>query len=288
MSIVKLMHFRYLLAENAFLRIVLYEQKTSLGGTWNFTPLPSNGHKYGAGNLNQGSTGNARDVVTANITKFNTPMYEGLESNLPHMLMQFSDAPFPSGTQLFAKRETVQDYLEDYAKEIVSMIRFSHQVVEIKPTNGDEPHEWEVTTKDVGTGVDNMERFDAVIVANGHSAQPLLPNIKGLDHWSRQSPESIYHSVSYKNNEAFENKVSKHVSFPLIYSLIRSSSTYLGIWLMKTACPSCRRWPLRCRHQPSNCRSLQTSSPRGTDREIPLLCGRTRYTRSPSSRRTNA
>ena len=140
-------------------------------------------------------------------------MYEGLESNLPHMLMQFSDTPFPSGTQLFAKRETVQEYLEDYAKAIMPIIRFDHQVVEIRPAKGDECHGWEVTTKEIAKGVNNVKMFDAVIAANGHCEKPSLPNITGLDDWSRQFSDSLYHSVSYKNSNAFKNKVSKACAF---------------------------------------------------------------------------
>ena len=37
------------------------------------------------------------EVVMANLATLNSPLYEGLESNLPHMLMQYSDTPFPEG-----------------------------------------------------------------------------------------------------------------------------------------------------------------------------------------------
>lgn len=146
-------------------------------------------------------------VVTANLPKLNTPMYEGLESNLPHMLMQFSDTPFPKGTQLFPTRETVQRYLEDYASEIMPLIRFDHRVTEIKPA-GDGDHCWRVTATAMAEGKDLVESFDAVIAANGHCDEPLLPKIDGLDAWARLYPDTLHHSVSYKNPEAFRDKVS--------------------------------------------------------------------------------
>ena len=157
------------------------------------------------------------DVITANLPKFNTPMYEGLESNLPHMLMQFSDTPFPKGTQLFPTKETVLQYLQDYASDIISMVRFEHQVIDVKPFSGDERHGWEITARATAKGEDMVERFDAVICANGHCDWPLLPQVKGLDVWSREFPESLHHSVSFKNARAFENKVSVRLSLPALF-----------------------------------------------------------------------
>ena len=139
-------------------------------------------------------------------------MYEGLESNLPHMLMQYSDTPFPEGTQLFATRETVMQYLQDYASDLYPMIRFDHRVVDVRPTNGDEGHAWDVTTRITAEGKIKVERFDAVIAANGHCDWPLLPNVEGLEAWSEKFPDSLFHSVSYKSAKTFENKVSEYTS----------------------------------------------------------------------------
>lgn len=147
--------------------------------------------------------------MTNGLPKLNTPMYEGLESNLPHMLMQFSDTPFPEETQLFATRETVMQYLQDYANDVISMIKFDHHVIDVRPTRGGEDHGWEVTTRVTDGREHEIERFDAVVAANGHCDWPLLPEIEGLDAWSKEYPESLYHSVSYKNAKAFEKKVSK-------------------------------------------------------------------------------
>ena len=187
------------------MNITIYEQRDSVGGTWNYTPLPS-GQESVNTDRNRHWAPDPEDAVTASLPQLNTPMYDGLESNLPHMLMQFSDTPFPEGTQLFATRETVMQYLYDYANEVLPMIRFQHQVVNVRPTRDDQYHGWEVTTR--AKEGSTVERFDAVIAANGHCDWPLLPEIKGLDTWSKKYPESLYHSVSYKNTKRFENKVS--------------------------------------------------------------------------------
>jgi len=201
---------RYLLAENAFSKIIIYEQRNAVGGVWNYTPLPSNKHETVNGECRQPPSQTAMDIVTTNLPKFNTPMYQGLETNLPDTLMQYSDTPFPEGTRLFPTRETVMKYLEAYAGDIMSMIRFNHQVIDVRPTSSDEWHGWAITTKPTAEDETKVEKFDAVVVANGHSDWPLLPEIDALDAWSRKYPESVHHSVSYKNPHAFKNKVSPH------------------------------------------------------------------------------
>ena len=189
---------------------MIYEQRDTVGGTWNYTSLQNKGKRSTNDNVDGHSESLATSVVTAGIPDFNTPMYDGLESNLPHMLMQFSDTPFSDSTQLFPSRETVLEYLEEYANDIRSLISFNHQVVRVTPTGRDEYHGWDVKVQETaGARESKVERFDAVIAANGHCDWPLLPDIEGLDTWAELYPESLFHSVSYKNPLAFKDKVSK-------------------------------------------------------------------------------
>lgn len=206
---------RYLLEENAFSNIVIYEQRANVGGVWNYTQLPPKQPTRIKDTLSTNPAARAIDVVTARLPNFNTPMYDNLESNLPHMLMQFSDTPFPEGTQLFPSREVVLHYLEEYAEDIKHLIRFAHQVVDVRPKNGSESRGWEVMTKDIRNDQSAVERFDAVIAANGHCDWPLLPDIEGLDAWIQAYPESLHHSVSYKNAKHFVDKVSPRLHHPI-------------------------------------------------------------------------
>ena len=226
---------RYLIAEKAFSKIVIYERRKTVGGIWDYTPLPSSeGQKPAAG----GGGGDSQpcfaaaspvEVVTANLPELNTPMYEGLETNLPHMLMQFADAPFPKGTQLFPKREAVMQYLDDYANDVRSLIRFEHHVVDVRPPAGGGQQGWVVTTKDAGNGgIEKAERFDAVVATNGHCDWPLLPPVEGLESWSRLLPESLHHSVSYKNPTPFKDKVSQPVPLQYYFSVTFSPKVSLA------------------------------------------------------------
>lgn len=213
------MRSRYLLAENAFTEIVIFEQRDTVGGTWNYTPLPPDQKIEKSPCINGHMASKATEVITANLSKFNTPMYDGLESNLPHMLMQFSDARFPEGTQLFAEREIVMQYLEEYASDIRPLIRFNHQVLDLTPfhedKDSDKEQKWEVSFTASSDGPSQKATFDAVAVANGHCDWPLLPSIEGLDAWCAMDPESFHHSVSYKNPKAFKGKVRISLLFSL-------------------------------------------------------------------------
>lgn len=60
-----------------------------------------------------------------------TPVYDDLETNIPHPLMQFSDQDFADGIPRFPKHDVVLAYLEKYAKNVRYIIHFLTQVVDI-------------------------------------------------------------------------------------------------------------------------------------------------------------
>lgn len=174
-----------------------------MGGLWHYTPLTPEVQPQPDGHTN-GSTKSAIGLVIRDLPVFNTPMYEDLESNLPLTVMQFSDTPFPKNTQLFAKQETVLEYIRAYGKELHPFLKLKHCVKDVRKAG----NEWEVSVKAKGESTARKEQFDAVVVAvNGHTSWPLLPPVEGLDEWSVAYPDSIFHSVSYKNADAFRNKV---------------------------------------------------------------------------------
>ena len=150
----------------------MYEQRDSVGGTWNYTPLSPTPRKPALlnGDVEEQLGQVAVDIVTNRIRELNTPMYDGLESNLPHMLMQFSDKPFSEETQLFPTRETVMRYLDDYASDIKPMVKFGHEVKYVKPMTVGSNIEWEILVK--SSSQHRVEKYDGIVVANGHCASP--------------------------------------------------------------------------------------------------------------------
>ena len=139
-------------------------------------------------------------------TKFLTPMYEGLETNIPHVLMKYSDAPSLQGYQLFPTRESVLEYLEEYAEDTRDLVQFRTQVVDIKLKRDTVQDIWIVVTKRLGSDKISTHKYDAIVVANGHYDVPFLPDIKGIRQWNNTNPGVIAHSKLYRNPTRYVDK----------------------------------------------------------------------------------
>lgn len=119
--------------------------------------------------------------------------------------MRYSDKPFPSEAQLFPKHHTVKEYLEDYARDVKSLIYFETQVSDVRLKQS-EGAIWELETTDLQTGRSSIRTYDAVVVASGHFTVPHIPDIAGIEVWNRSNPEAISHSKFYDSPEAFRGK----------------------------------------------------------------------------------
>ncbi|EEP79044.1 hypothetical protein UREG_03890 [Uncinocarpus reesii 1704] len=207
---------KYLLAERYFDRIDIFEQRDRVGGVWNYSPASDKArisipvpqenanppveepiwHPRGS----QDPAGTSGCVAT-----FISPLYDGLETNIPRTLMQYTDLPFAQDTQLFPKFETVLNYLEKYSQELQHLIQFHVQVVDVRLKDKD-PDSWAVTRKDLQSGVLQTDTYDAVVVANGHYNVPYVPSISGIPTWNDAYPGIISHSKTYCSSEPFRNK----------------------------------------------------------------------------------
>ncbi len=146
--------------------------------------------------------------------EFLSPIYNNLDTNIPQMLMKYSDHAFPEGTSLFPQHDVVLEYMERYGDEIRHLIRFGTQVIDVRPVTEDcRSEKWSVSTKDLRSGVELVSIFDAVIVANGHYNDPYVPDIPGIREWNARYPGSISHSKFYRKPDDFNNKAS----LPLAY-----------------------------------------------------------------------
>ncbi|KAG9731985.1 FAD/NAD(P)-binding domain-containing protein, partial [Aureobasidium melanogenum] len=210
---------RYLLAEKTFERIDIYEQRSRVGGIWDYSPedktpddlpVPSVTPHAGLARPKWLHSG-TRKALGSRIEEeslFLSPLYDRLETNIPRTLMGFSDFDWPQDSQLFPKHETVTQYLEDYAADIKHLIHFNTQVLDINlaGTKQDGQDIWSVKTQKVQhkNQEDPVERtYDAVVVANGHFAVPFIPQIKGMKEWAEQYPNAISHSMYYKKPEDY-------------------------------------------------------------------------------------
>lgn len=142
---------------------------------------------------------------------FPSPMYDELNTNIPHTLMQFSDQPFPADCEIYPTRQVVQDYLVQYARDVRHLIKFATQVVNISLVVATAENEqavsagkaimekWRVTARDLLTGCATSAVYDAVVVASGHYATPYVPDIPGIRELHAAYPDVIAHSKSYRS-----------------------------------------------------------------------------------------
>ncbi|KAK4956059.1 monooxygenase [Elasticomyces elasticus] len=217
---------KYLLAEQCFTNVTIFEQRATVGGTWNYVPIspseltskelavpqtdPHAGHDVplrrssGAGSGLLGEQEQSGDAV------FLSPLYERLETNIPRNLMGFSDLNWPDECQLFPTHEEAMAYIERYAKDVRHLIRFRTQVLDVRLVEGQGgKDQWVVRTKSVAAddyGNDEEQVYDAVVVASGHFNVPYVPNINGIKAWNEKYPGVILHSKFYRRPEEYKGK----------------------------------------------------------------------------------
>jgi len=167
---------RGILTESDGVSIDIFEQQASFGGVWNYP----------------------NDIEG--------PMYERLETNIPHCLMKYSDAPSLEAHQLFPSREVVFRYLEEYAEDIRHLVTFQTQVIRIGPKTQQAQSGWVVQFKSLISHEVSERDYDAVVVANGHYSVPTLPEIKGINEWAQANNGIVSHSKFYRRPEPFTDK----------------------------------------------------------------------------------
>lgn len=223
---------RYLLAEKTFERIDVFEQRSSIGGIWNYTPEDRDEDIFtvpqtdpsgkidksiwrSSGQLPHIQNGFNEERKGKKIASFISPLYERLETNIQRGLMVFSDLDWPQESQLFPKHETVLEYIEKYGQDVKHLVKLETQVVDVgieESSTIENPIAnqdcWKVKTRDLVTMEEKEERYDAVIVANGHFIVPYVPDIEGIKEWNDKYPGIISHSKYFRKPEEFEGKVS--------------------------------------------------------------------------------
>lgn len=196
---------KYLVSEQAFSRIVVFDARPSVGGTWCATPHNALDPSFTIPRTepSKNPTGSVRFNDRPEII---SPVYDMLDTNIPHTLMNYSDLEFPLGSPLFPSHQTVRKYLEKYSEEIAYLLCLGTQILEVVPIGG-EGARWSVRSMSMETRKEAEEIFDAVVVASGHYDDPFIPNISGISAWNTAFPGSVSHSKYYRRPSAFKDKV---------------------------------------------------------------------------------
>lgn len=201
---------RYLAAEKKFSKIEVFEQRPSVGGVWNYTPLNVLDNEF---SIPRTQPTKLPDTAvwtdSSSEAQFVSPVYDFLETNIPHTLMNYSDRSFPENSSLFPQHAVVKDYLDAYAKELEPMLSLATQVLHVRKVQSTDraPSCWEVEVLDLQTNKRRTEEFDAVMVASGHYNDPFIPDIKGLASFNRAHPGCVSHSKYYRRPDQYAGKV---------------------------------------------------------------------------------
>lgn len=199
--------YRYLLAEKKFSQVQIFEQRATSGGVWNHTSITQEDDDFTVPRT--APTQRPDQAIytdSSEAAQFVSPVYDFLETNIPHVLMNYSDQKFPEGSSLFPPHRVVLEYLQEYAEELKSYTSLSTQVLRVqKVVSGDEMC-WEVETKDLKTMQTHKQEFDAVAVASGHYNDPFIPEIPGLKEFDQKYPGAISHSKFYRRPDQYAGK----------------------------------------------------------------------------------
>lgn len=196
------------MAEHAFDKIRVFDSRDAVGGIWNYHPASTAQQEIPQTNPNPPHT-------IGEMARMESPIYDNLETNIPHELMKYSDLSFPLDTQVFPRHEVVLKYLQDYAKDVLSLISFGTEVLDVRPQMPVNQMKWHVLHRDIKTNQNTLEEYDAVIVASGHYNQPFVPDIKGIRRWKDAYPGAMIHSKFYQKARDYKDKVKIIYSFSL-------------------------------------------------------------------------
>ena len=206
---------------NTTWEIHAYEARRDIGGIW----LPE-------------APGEFREYQGSSFPP--TPLYDSLTTNLPHPIMAFHDYPFPPETSLYPPAHTVRKYLEDYANHynLRQYISFNTRVESAWWDSG--TSEWVIVlSPNANSSEQTTQRYDAMIVANGHYSLPYVPEIPGIGDW-KASGRQIFHSIWYREPNIFKGRTllvvgggpsgSDLVTDSIAFARVVIHSTSKGVW----------------------------------------------------------
>jgi indole-3-pyruvate monooxygenase len=135
--------------------------------------------------------------------------YHRLKLHLPKRFCELPLMPFPESYPEYPTREQFLDYLDDYAMAF-NIHPMCRQNVVSAEYDGEF---WTVRTKEViAAAIDDEEavlssntrvyRSRWLVVATGENAEPVVPEIEGIDTFKGQ----VMHSSDYRSGEGYEGK----------------------------------------------------------------------------------
>lgn len=205
--------------EATFVKVQVYEKRDSFGGLWNYTvetdadttPVPC-----------ESSSLDVKPIFNSETNKYvwSSPVYDYLDTNVPKDIMTYADSKFGDDVPVFPHRSDVLQYLKAYSRELTPYIKFSTKVVEV--SFNQDTSKWKVVSRAVAPATnggssasadspDDIEYYDAVVLAIGNYDIPYIPNRDGMKEWAEKYPGSITHVKAFRNPDQFKDLPGKIV-----------------------------------------------------------------------------
>ncbi|KAG6365785.1 hypothetical protein INS49_007396 [Diaporthe citri] len=211
--------------EQAFDIIRVFERRERPGGCWMFDqtpPPPLSDFENLAKRTADAPLAIPRalpaQVRPQKVSRYDdTPVYPLLETNIDAAVMEFSQEPIPArrsdysislhgNDTPFRSHQVIRQYVEDLVNRngYQDFVEYN-TTVELVEKEGEE---WRLVLRKGGEKLDYWweERFDAVVVANGHFSVPYLPLIRGLKEFAELRPGSVDNSKAYRGREKYRGK----------------------------------------------------------------------------------
>ncbi len=130
-----------------------------------------------------------------------SPAYASLHLNTSKGRTEFADFPMPGEWPDYPSADHIAGYLADYAEKfgLTPHLRFHHTVTSVER---EEDGGWKVTASAHGREAGDAERYDAVVVANGHNWDPRLPDPAYPGEFTGEQ----MHAHDYRDAEIFRDK----------------------------------------------------------------------------------
>ncbi|KAI1060194.1 hypothetical protein LB506_011281 [Fusarium annulatum] len=128
--------------------------------------------------------------------------YPGLACDIPSYSYQFSFAPNPYWSSLYAPGPEIRAYMQDVAKRYGAMrfIKVSHKVEKV--TWDAELRKWHIAVHDLKTKTEFQDTADVVISARGGLNQVAWPKIDGIEDFKGK----LVHSGAWDESLDLRNK----------------------------------------------------------------------------------
>ncbi|XP_018335754.1 dimethylaniline monooxygenase [N-oxide-forming] 3-like [Agrilus planipennis] len=129
-------------------------------------------------------------------------LYKGLRTTIPKELMEYSDFPYPKEMQAcYLNATEVLEYFNNYADKfnLRPLVKLRTRVTEVSPLEGER---WSVKAENLVDHSVLCGTYDAIIIANGHSEEKVIPNIPGKETF----PGTQLHSKDFRKTKIFQDK----------------------------------------------------------------------------------